>query len=204
MVSAPDALAITADSIDAVLLPHTLELVDDPHAVLREVDRVLRPDGNLVVLGFNPWGWWGLRHALSRQGFPPRGQRMISDGRLSDWLRLLEFRVHHSASYYFVPPVLRGTVPRHGRQQRQEQRNDQRHDQRHDDTGSFGQPGLRERLGGRLAPALQLFQRVPIFAGCYVLVARKQLYTVTPIRLAWRRRASLVGGLVNPTTRNVA
>lgn len=192
LVSATDTLAIAADSVDAVLLPHTLELVNDPHAVLREVDRVLRPDGNLVVLGFNPWGWWGMRHALSRHGFPPDGQRMISDGRLSDWLRLLEFRVHHSAFYYFVPPVLRGTMPRHGRQPRL------------DDTGTVAQPGFMDRVSWRLAPALEIFRRVPLFSGCYVLVARKQLYTVTPIRLAWRRRASLVGGLVNPTTRNVA
>ena len=71
-VSAADAMAIASDSIDAVLLPHTLELADDPHAVLREVDRILRPDGNLVVLGFNPWGWWGLRHTLSRQGVSAR------------------------------------------------------------------------------------------------------------------------------------
>ena len=70
-VSAADAMAIASDSIDAVLLPHTLELADDPHAVLREVDRILRPDGNIVALGFNPWGWWGLRHTVSRQGFPP-------------------------------------------------------------------------------------------------------------------------------------
>lgn len=191
-VSAPDALAIATDSVDAVLLPHTLELADDPHAVLREVDRILRPDGHLVALGFNPWGWWGLRHALSRHGFPPGGQRMISDGRLCDWLRLLEFKVHHSCFHYFVPPVLRGAAPRHGRPVRAE-----------DGAPAVAHPA-RDRAPGRLAPALGLFRRVPAFAGCYVLVARKQMYTVTPIRLAWRRRAALVGGLVNPTTRNVA
>jgi SAM-dependent methyltransferase len=182
-VSAADALAIASDAIDAVLLPHTLELADDPHAVLREVDRILRPDGNLVALGFNPWGWWGLRHRTSRRGFPPGAQRMISDGRLCDWLRLLEFRVHHSAFYYFVPPLLRGATPRHG----------------------IAREPSSPRTGANLAArGLGIFRRVPAFAGCYILVARKQTYVVTPIRPAWRRRTALVGGLVNPTTRNAA
>jgi SAM-dependent methyltransferase len=200
MVSAPDALAIAADSIDAVLLPHTLELADDPHAVLREVDRILRPDGNLVVLGFNPWGWWGLRHAVSRQGFPPGAQRMISDGRLCDWLRLLEFRIHHSCFYYFVPPLIRRAPPKHGRQARTD-----------DGTQAVdappkvpAPPSAAERMSGHLARGLGVLRRVPVFAGCYVLVARKQTYVVTPIRLAWRRRTTLVGTLVKPTTRNAA
>ncbi len=191
-ISAPDALGITTDSVDAVLLPHTLELADDPHGVLREVDRILRPDGNLVVLGFNPWGWWGLRHGLSRHGFPPGGQRMISDGRTCDWLRLLEFKVHHSSYYYFVPPVLRGATPRHGRHLRP------------DDGSHAVVPAALDSISERIGPALRVFRRVPVFAGCYILVARKQTYAVTPIRLAWRRRTALVGGLVNPTTRNVA
>lgn len=192
VVSAPDALALAADSIDAVLLPHTLELADDPHAVLREVDRVLRPDGHLVALGFNPWGWWGLRHVLSRPGFPPGSQRMIADGRLCDWLRLLEFKVHHASFYYFVPPLLRGATRRQRRQARGQE------------AGPASDSGALERFSGQIGPVLRLVRRVPAFAGCYVLVARKQAYTMTPIRLAWRRRTSLVGTVVNPTTRNVA
>ncbi|MCC7330312.1 MAG: methyltransferase domain-containing protein [Gammaproteobacteria bacterium] len=181
-VCATESLAIASDSVDAVLLPHTLELTDDPHALLREVGRILRADGQLVVIGFNPWGWWGLRHALSRQGFPPGSQRMISEGRLCDWLRLLEFKVHCSAFYhFFLPPLLRGMARRQGR------------------AASAEQAG---RQAGRRGLQQSLFRRVPVLAGCYVLVARKQTFVVTPIRLAWRRRPALVGGLVNPTTRN--
>ncbi|MCC7258680.1 MAG: methyltransferase domain-containing protein [Gammaproteobacteria bacterium] len=192
-VSAPDALALTSDSIDAVLLPHTLELADDPHAVLREVDRVLRADGHLVVLGFNPWGWWGLRHVLTRSGFPPGSQRMIADGRLCDWLRLLDFRVHHASFYYFVPPLLRGAAPRQAR-----------HAVRPEESGPLPGVSALGRMAEHMTPALRLARRVPAFAGCYVLVARKQTCTMTPIRPAWRRRPALVGGVVNPTTRNVA
>lgn len=202
-VAAHDAVAIASDSVDAVLLPHTLELADDPHAVLREVDRILRPDGNLVVLGFNPWGWWGVRHALSRHGFPPGAERLISDGRLCDWLRLLDFRVNHSAFYYFVPPLIRGAVPRHGRVARMEEGSAHAHGPAPQDGGARASSAA-DRVSGRLARGLGLLRRVPAFAGCYVLVARKQVYTVTPIRLAWRRRTALVGTLVNPTTRNAA
>lgn len=204
LVCAPDALALVPDSIDAVLLPHTLERASDPHSVLREVDRVLRPDGNLVVLGFNPWGWWGLRHALSRSGFPGGTQRLISDGRLHDWLRLLDFKVCHSAFYYFVPPVLRGAPPRHARPVRSIEGPEHAAPVTHEATGRQARTSRRRQLSAALARGMDVFRRGPLFAGCYVLVARKQTYIVTPIRPAWKRRAALVTGLVNPTTRNAA
>jgi len=70
LVSDPEQLAVASDSVDAVLLPHTLERTSSPHAVLREVDRVLRADGHLIVLSFAPGGLWGLRHLLSSGGYP--------------------------------------------------------------------------------------------------------------------------------------
>jgi SAM-dependent methyltransferase len=197
LVCRPDALPIAPDCIDAVLLPHTLELATDPHAVLREIDRVLRPDGHLVILGFNPWGWWGLRHAISRRRFPPGAHRLISDGRLHDWLRLLEFQVCHSAFYYFVPPLVRGMPPRRARAERRPDLAEPSPA----DTGTWLRAALSARVSGRIPEALR---RGPVFAGCYVLVARRQTTIVTPIRPAWRRRAVLVTGLANPTTRNAA
>ena len=71
LVTAADCLAIAGDSIDVVLLPHVLETHVDPHGVLREVDRILRSDGHVIILGFNPVSLWGLRHILSRRRFPP-------------------------------------------------------------------------------------------------------------------------------------
>ena len=70
LVCDPEQLAVASDSVDAVLLPHTLERTPSPHAVLREVDRVLRADGHLIVLSFAPGGFWGLRHLLSSGGYP--------------------------------------------------------------------------------------------------------------------------------------
>jgi hypothetical protein len=71
LVSEPAALALQSDSVDVLLLPHTLEFASDPHEVLREAVRVLAGEGELVVLGFEPLGGWSLRHAFTRGGFPP-------------------------------------------------------------------------------------------------------------------------------------
>lgn len=89
----PRRLAVLTDSVDAVLLPHTLELYPEPHAILREVHRILRPDGKLIVLGFNPVSWWGLRHQVAINGYPTGVRRQISARRLADWLRLLNLSI---------------------------------------------------------------------------------------------------------------
>jgi SAM-dependent methyltransferase len=98
-------LAIPNDSIDAVLLAHTLELTDSPHALLREVDRILRADGHLLTLSFQPAGFWGLRHALTPQGYPPGRRRMISEHRLRDWLELLSYDIGPRRRYCHSLPL---------------------------------------------------------------------------------------------------
>lgn len=213
-VMAPDCLAIASESVDAVLLPHTLELADDPHSVLREVDRILRPHGHLVVLGFNPAGWWGIRHALSGGRFPPQTQRLISERRLCDWLRLLDFAADDARFYYFVPPVLRGVPPRHDvRPVRLEDclaADKSEPGAPLNPPAAVAAPALQGgKTTGRKAARGGFAGRRPLppwsaFAACYVLVARKQQLAITPIRLAWKRRTALVGGLVNPTTRSAA
>lgn len=105
LVCEPSALAIAADSVDAVILPHTLERIASPHALLREVDRILRPDGQLIVLSFAPTGPWGLRHLLAPGGYPFGQRRMIREGRLSDWLELLSFEISTARRYCHTLPL---------------------------------------------------------------------------------------------------
>jgi SAM-dependent methyltransferase len=116
LVSAVDRLAIASDSIDALLLPHTLERSATPHAVLREAARVLRPDGCLLVLGFSPAAFWGIRHLIARDGYPPGSRHLIREGRLGDWLELLSFDVEPAIGYCHTLPLEKlrrtGSLPR--------------------------------------------------------------------------------------------
>lgn len=99
-----DALPIASNSVEAVLLPHTLEHAPRPHQLLREVERVLVGEGNLVICAFNPWGPWGLRHFLARGNFPPHAGRLMSEQRTRDWLSLLNFEVVAARRYLMAPP----------------------------------------------------------------------------------------------------
>ena len=107
------ALPFPENSLDLVALPHTLELGSDPHSALREVARVLVPEGRVVISGFNPVSLWGLRQECDdlyrRFGyhdiFLPRTGDFIGYWRLRDWLRLLNFEVE-SARFGCYRPAL--------------------------------------------------------------------------------------------------
>ena len=201
LVTASDCLGIASDSVDVVLLPHVLEAADDPHGVLRELDRVLRSDGHAVILGFNPVSLWGLRHLLSRRRFPPGLRRLVSEHRLRDWLRLLNFSVDHSSFHYFPVPMLQRTGKRHQSVSATLEASTEPRQNR--DPARRRNRFLRAMRLSTTA-ATEAWRRHAPFAGCYMLVARKALYPVTPIRPVWKTKRRLVGGLVNPSTRNVA
>jgi SAM-dependent methyltransferase len=200
--SALDNLGIISDSVDVVLLPHVLEMHRDPHGVLREVDRILRSDGHVIILGFNPVSFWGLRHYLTRRRFPPQIHRMISEHRLRDWLRLLNFAVDHSSFRYYHASMLnrgnqRSAAP-------VETENDHRHASgpaKISMDATYRGNRFSRAARSSISAGIRGWRRYAPFAGCYLLVARKEMFTLTPVRAVWKRRARLVGGLVNPTTR---
>lgn len=97
-------LPIVSASVDLVLLPHVLEFSENPHQILREVERVLVPDGHLVVTCFNPMSLWGARHSLFRREAYPWSGRFIHLMRLKDWLALLGFEMAGGAMGCYVPP----------------------------------------------------------------------------------------------------
>jgi SAM-dependent methyltransferase len=105
------ALPFEENSVDLVVLPHSLELNLDPHTTLREVGRVLVPEGKLVVCCLNPASLWGLRqrraHLYRRFGFGelflPDAGEFIGYRRLRDWLRLLSFEVETSTFGCYRP-----------------------------------------------------------------------------------------------------
>lgn len=111
----PDALPFADQSLDLVVLPHTLEQAADPHQALAEVARVLRPEGRVVIVGLNPVSLWGVRQRLGharlrlaggpRSLFLPRAGEFIGYWRARDWLRLLGFHVESGRFGCWRPPV---------------------------------------------------------------------------------------------------
>lgn len=164
-----DALPLASDSTDVVVLPHTLEFETDPHQVLRETERVLIPEGHVVILGFNPWSLWGLWRLFLRRGaYPPWCGNFRGLTRIKDWLALLGFDTIEEHGYFFRPPLQNVRV--------------------------MQKLNFMENLGARWWPGL---------AGCYVLLARKRVATLTPIKPSWRRSRLVTAGAVEPTASNM-
>ncbi|MGA8261605.1 MAG: methyltransferase domain-containing protein [Arenicellales bacterium] len=100
----PEQLPFETKSVGLVILPHVLEFSDYPHQILREVERILVPEGSVVVLGFNPLSIWGAV-SLFRRGHAPWNGRFSTLGRIKDWLTLLNFELTAGRMVYHKPPV---------------------------------------------------------------------------------------------------
>lgn len=161
-------LAIASDSIDAVILPHTLDVDMNPQQVLRETDRVLVPEGKAVILNFNPWSSWGMRHFFNVwHGNVPYSLRFISLMRIKDWLTLLGFEIEVVKTIFYRLPL--------------------------------SSPVLLNKLGFLEAAGAKMW---PAFGSVYLIVARKQVSTLTPVRPRWflRSRSRVAPGFIE--TRN--
>jgi SAM-dependent methyltransferase len=101
----PLQLPLASQSLDLVVLPHTLESHLDAHHVLREAERVLRPEGQVVISGFNSLSLWGLRRKLAgRRAGSPWDARFIGLLRLKEWLQLLGFELNGGRFGCYAPP----------------------------------------------------------------------------------------------------
>ncbi len=162
MLGSAENLPLQSDSVDAFVLPHVLELAADAHQVLREIDRCLVAEGHVLILGFNPYSWWGLRRLMfGWRGHVPWSLKFFSLSRLKDWLSLLGFDTIKTRYLFPHPPWQYGA-------------------------------------GHPKGTLLHRFHRDrwPWLAASYVLVARKRVATLTPIKPRWRpRRSVLAGGI---------
>jgi len=164
-----DQLPIATDSVDVVLLPHVLEYSSHPHEVLREVDRILVPEGHVVMLTFNPYSLWGSWRLITawRKQMPWSGQ-FFSTTRIRDWLALLGFDTVQQQGYGFMPP--------------------------------WNTSRLADRLHWLEKPGQRFFS---FAAGSSILVAKKRVTTLTPIKPRWHERKKprwVATGLVEPYT----
>jgi len=149
----PEALPFDGKSIDLAVLPHTLDFSADPHQVLREVERILVPEGHIVILGFNPISFWGVRRLFTSRSrrLGPWSANFISLRRMKDWLALMHFDITGGSMLYYRPPL---TNP-----------------------GLLDRLFVLDKLGDRWWPMM---------AGVYLLVAKKRVAGMTPIRPQWR------------------
>ncbi len=169
LVCVSDALPLDSNALDVLVLPHALDLSRNPHGVLREAERVLIPEGHLVLLGFNPWSWFGLwRLSAGWRGAPPWSGRFYRVARVKDWLTLLGFDVVKVVRGSYRPPL----------------RN----------VGLHQRLCVVERFGAYFWPVL---------GNVYLILARKRVEAVRPIRAAWARRERRLAtsGMVEPSAR---
>jgi len=163
-----DALPVASDSLDVVVVPHMLEFDANPHQALREVERVLVPEGHVVITGFNPWSLMGLWRRLGGRGRgAPWNGCFLSLTRVKDWLALLGVDIVDVSTFFFRAP------------------------------------GGSERVIERLRMLDTLGERFwPYLGGAYLVVGRKRIITLTPIKTRWKPERKLVTARwAEPTTR---
>ncbi|MDO5693321.1 MAG: methyltransferase domain-containing protein [Pseudomonadota bacterium] len=161
-------------SLDLVVLPHTLELSPDPHATLREVQRVLVHEGKVAIAGFNPASLWGLRqyraHLYRSMGggrlYLPEAGEFIGHWRLRDWLRLLDFELE-GVSFGCWRPAVRG-------------------------AGNLARFGWMDRLGERWWP---------IFGAAYFMLAVKRSHGPKLVGAHWKAAPVPAGAPVSIANR---
>lgn len=168
------ALPFAENSLDLVLLPHALELSPDPHATLREVERVLVPEGRVVICGFNAASLWGLRQRRARlyrrmglgQLYLPAEGDFIGYWRLRDWLRLLSFEVESGRFGCYRPAV--------------------------DSEPMLGRFGWMDRVGERCWP---------ILGAVYFIVAVKRVRGVRLLGARWKSKPAIAAAPVSVANR---
>lgn len=171
----PLALPFAPQSLDLLVLPHALEASPDPHAVLREAERVLVPEGRVVIIGFNPLSAWGV-HVLRAQlcarwggdgrSNLPSGLQLVGAPRVRDWLRLLNFEVESARFGGYVPAVSSSAWLERWR--------------------------WLDTVGERWWP---------VFGGIYLLVAVKRVHGMRLLGPAWRTQPVKRPSLVVPVAR---
>ena len=97
-------LPFQESSIDCTVLIHSLDIDENPHAVFREIDRVLKDDGEIIIAGFNRISFLGI------YGFMPiksifRKKRYVGINRLSDWMSLFSYEIKQVVNINKIPPA---------------------------------------------------------------------------------------------------
>ena len=149
-----DDLPLLEHSVDVCILSHALEFSLDPHHVVREANRVLIPNGYLVITGFNPFSLAGCNKFIPyRRKQTPWNERMFSPMRVKDWLNLMGFEIQ--LDHRFLHSSLAGQASQ----------------------------GVINKYWEKIATAM-----LPSVGSIYVIVAKKRVLPLTPIKAKWQLR----------------
>lgn len=171
-----DFLPFADMSLDLLVLPHRLEFSERPHQTLREAERVMMPEGHLLISGFNPFSSWGVKSSLNKKlsgrktfakKFPhsyPWCGEFISLVRMKDWLKLLGFEIVSVQMTCHAAPFERAA--------------------RHK----------------RLTWVSRLSERCcTMLGGVYFIVAKKRVVGMTPLKPNWKKSPLKSALVVKPT-----
>lgn len=98
-------LPFLPDSIDLVVLPHTLDRLQHPLALLKSVYDVLIPEGHVIVLGYNAYSLWRLAKLWRRHDVLLKSAHFNAARQVRRWLHQAGFQVVYDKSVAHRPPV---------------------------------------------------------------------------------------------------
>ncbi len=178
VISSVEQLPVATDNIDLVVASHVLESSEDPHQVLREIDRVLVPEGHCILIGFNPFAISRLApqvSKLARRGYKSKQSvkemyKLRSAHRVRDWFSLLGFEVVDVHYMGFRPNVKNPKL--------------------------FNSFNWLDKAGEYIGPAL---------GKLYVFHVKKQVIAMRPYKKVWKAPAVLSGGkvVINRTAQRI-
>lgn len=102
----PEHLPLGPNAIDHLILHHTLDFCEDPFQALRESEQALVSGGYVIVVGFCPSSFWGIRRLLqwNAKRVHPWNGRFLSVNRVQDWLNVLGLEVQsHFTLAHWLP-----------------------------------------------------------------------------------------------------
>lgn len=98
-----EELPIFSGQVDLVILPHTLEWVEHPRQLLAEACRIVRPEGLIVIFGFNPHSLFRLTQLWEKKQGIPWSADFLPISELKKWMQLAGFQIEASYSFLYRP-----------------------------------------------------------------------------------------------------
>lgn len=98
-------LPLQSGSVDQVIVPHTLEFVDNPYQLICEACRIVKPEGRIFIMGFNLYSLWGLKKIILKSEGAPWSANFISIATIRKWLMLADFELEKQHMLCYRPPT---------------------------------------------------------------------------------------------------